>query len=404
MPHRGRSGGTGLALAGGGPGGAVYEIGALFALQDSLAGLDLTALPCYVGVSAGALLTACLANGMTPELLARVLDQPVEGEEEFDPALFFTPNYREFARRSLSLPRLVAQMLWHVARRHGERPFLTSLGKLTEALPTGVFDNTPIREYLERVLAHPGRTDDFRKLGAELVIVATDLESGRAVRFGSPGHTDVPISLAVQASTAMPGLYPPVEVDGRSLVDGVLLKTLHASVALDYGVELLLCVNPVVPVDTTAGERSGTLLPGAVRDGGLPMVLSQTIRTMVHSRLEIGLAGYVEHYPHATVVMFEPPRDEYEMFFSNILSLSDRHRMCELAYAVTREELRRREPELAPIFAKQGITFRREVLDDEDRTLWATVGSKAAEMTDKARAAKAGAHRRAKAKRARIAG
>ena len=44
----------GLALAGGGPEGAVYEIGALRALEDSLEGLDLTALHVYVGVSAGA--------------------------------------------------------------------------------------------------------------------------------------------------------------------------------------------------------------------------------------------------------------------------------------------------------------------------------------------------------------
>jgi len=77
-------GGVGLALAGGGPGGAVYEIGALFALDETLEGLDLTRLACYVGVSAGALLAACLANGMSPELLARVLDQPVEGEEPLD--------------------------------------------------------------------------------------------------------------------------------------------------------------------------------------------------------------------------------------------------------------------------------------------------------------------------------
>ncbi|HSL82695.1 MAG TPA: patatin-like phospholipase family protein, partial [Thermoanaerobaculia bacterium] len=52
----GRSGGSpriGLALAGGGPEGAVYEIGALRALDEALEGLDLNRLDVYVGVSAG---------------------------------------------------------------------------------------------------------------------------------------------------------------------------------------------------------------------------------------------------------------------------------------------------------------------------------------------------------------
>ncbi len=402
MPHGRVRGGVGLALAGGGPGGAIYEIGALFALDEALDGLDLARLSCYVGVSAGALLAACLANGMSPELLARVLDHPVEGEEPFDPGIFFSPNYREFARRGLALPALFAQMIWSLTRRN-DRTVLASVGRLTRALPTGLFDNEPIRQYLESVLARPGRTDDFRKLKAELVIVATDLASGRPIRFGSPGRSQVPISRAVQASTAMPGLYPPVEIDGRNCVDGVLLKTVHASVALDYGVELLLCVNPIVPVDTTTGEEEGTLVPGALFAGGLPMVLSQTFRTLVHSRLEIGLAGYGERYPDATVLLFEPPADEYEMFFSNILTLSDRHRVCELAYAITREDLRRRADELEPVLAKHGVRLRRDLLEDRRRTLWGTLAERGAQPTELARAAQLGARRRSR-KRARKAG
>ncbi len=377
MPRRGTvgTGGIGLALAGGGPAGAVYEIGALFALQEALDGFDLTALNCYVGVSAGALITACLANGMSPLLLARLLNERVKGEEPFDPQLFFTPNYREFASRGVSLPKLIAQALWYFTRRSADRSLLAALSRTTRALPAGIFDNEPIRRYLSRVLARPGRTDDFRKLRTELVCVAADLESGRPIRFGGPGHTHVPISKAVQASTALPGVYPPVLIDGRYCVDGVLLKTLHASVALDYGIELLICVNPVVPVDTSTGEQRGLLARNALLDGGLPAVLSQTFRTLVHSRLEVGLAAYTERYPGATVLLFEPPRDEYGMFFSNILSLSDRHRVCELAYADTRADLRRRADELEPVFARFGITLRRDVLADDTRTLWGSVGA-----------------------------
>ena len=376
MPRRAsaRQGGIGLALAGGGPGGAVYEIGALYALQESLDGLDLTGLQCYVGVSAGAFVAACLANRMSPELLARILDRRVEGEVPFDPKLFFVPNYREFARRGVSLPILVSQALWYLLRRPFDRSVASAASRTARALPAGIFDNEPIRLYLERVLALEGRTDDFRQLDTALVIVAADLETGRPIRFGAPGHTQIPISRAVQASTALPGVYPPVLIDGRYCVDGVLLKTLHASVALDYGVDLLLCVNPVVPVNTKPGEQLGDLAPGALLAGGLPAVLSQTFRTLVHSRLEVGLAAYKARYPNASVVLFEPPRDEYGMFFSNILSLGDRHRVCELAYRATRDELRRRADELEPLLARFGITIRHDVLNDESRSMWASIG------------------------------
>jgi len=53
-----------LALAGGGPLGAIYEICVLCAIDEAMEGLDLTALHHYVGVSAGGFIAAGLANGM----------------------------------------------------------------------------------------------------------------------------------------------------------------------------------------------------------------------------------------------------------------------------------------------------------------------------------------------------
>ena len=66
----------------------------------------------------------------------------------------------------------------------------------------------------------------------------------------------MPISRAIEASSALPGLFPPVAIDGEHYVDGALNKTLHASVALDEGVELLLCVNPLVPFDASRAHAA----------------------------------------------------------------------------------------------------------------------------------------------------
>src|SRR5271166_4680303 len=71
MSERRRKGKLGIALAGGGPLGAIYEIGALVALEKALKGLTLTDLDVYVGVSSGAFLAAGLANGISPSEMLR---------------------------------------------------------------------------------------------------------------------------------------------------------------------------------------------------------------------------------------------------------------------------------------------------------------------------------------------
>ena len=109
----------------------------------------------------------------------------------------------------------------------------------------------PLEAQIRRVLSAPGRSNDFRQLSRKLVLVATDLDSGQAAPFGQPGWDHVPISQAAAASAALPGLFPPVAIDGRWYVDGALKKTLHARVLLDMGLELVLCLNPLVPFDAT---------------------------------------------------------------------------------------------------------------------------------------------------------
>lgn len=55
-----------LALAGGGPLGAIYEVGTMCALEESLQGLNFNHLHHYIGVSVGSFIAAALANGMSP--------------------------------------------------------------------------------------------------------------------------------------------------------------------------------------------------------------------------------------------------------------------------------------------------------------------------------------------------
>jgi predicted acylesterase/phospholipase RssA len=373
--RRGRRGHRlGLALAGGGPAGAVYEIGALLALEEAIESLDLNRCDVYVGVSAGAFVAASLANGQTATQLVRGLVTNDPGEHPFDPASFFQPAYGAWARRASQLPGLVAHALWQMTSAPLNEDLLKSLVRLTRVLPLGVFDNEPVRRNLARTFAIKGRTDDFRKLSRKLFVVSADLEAGTPIVFGARGWDHVPISRAVQASTAVPGLYPPVEIDGRLCVDGVLLKTLHASVALEHGADLLLCLNPLVPINVAAGEAQGQLKPGALLRRGMPAILSQTFRTMIHSRMVVGMDRYRSRYPGADVILFEPAREEYGLFFNNIFSFSSRREICQIAYRATRQDLWRRRATIGPMLKRHGFQLRLDMLEDQDRDIWEAVG------------------------------
>jgi len=370
--RRGRSK-IGLALAGGGLEGAIYEIGALRALDEALEGVDFTDLHSYVGVSAGSFLAANLANGLTTGQMCRAIVKHEPGEHPFVPETFLTPAVKELALRGASVPYLIGKALIEFAKNPEDVSILESLTQVGRALPVGVFDNEPIREYLHKIYSLKGRTDDFRSLDKPLFIVATDLDSGAVVCFGGEGQDHVPISVAVQASTALPGLYPPVEIDGRHHVDGILRKTVHASAVREAGAELILCVNPIVPVDTSTAVEQGVMKRGKLIDRGWPTVFSQTLRTIIYSRFKTGLASYEDRFEGADVILLEPRRDDYRMFFTNIFSFSTRRYVCEHAYETTRASLYERREELAPVLAAHGVTLRVDLLE-QPSDLWESVG------------------------------
>jgi predicted acylesterase/phospholipase RssA len=364
---------VGLALAGGGPLGGIYEVGALLALADSLDGIDFNELDVYVGVSSGGFVAAALANGLSPAQMYRLfIDDGADAA--LTPEIFLRPALGEFARRALSLPAILVHATLQYLRDPFHRGVMESFATLSHAMPTGVFDNSAIDAFLTGLFSAPGRTNDFRELPNKLYLVATNLDTGGSVTFGAPGHNHVPISRAIEASSALPGLFPPVIIEGEHYVDGALNKTLHASVALDQGVDLLLCVNPLVPFDASrARPRQGRLTVDKLNQGGLPLVLSQTFRAIIHSRMRVGMEKYRQQYPDADVVLFEPDREDADMFFANIFSYSQRKRLCAAAYRKTRNNLLTRAHELTPCLAKHGISLRLDRLDDHHRDVLSAV-------------------------------
>ena len=364
----GRPARIGLAIAGGGPIGGMYELGALRALDEAIDGLDLTRLDGYVGVSSGAFLAAGLANRIDTAQMCRIFITGDSTDVQFRPETFLRPAIFEYLRRAVRLPRLAAQWGQELLFSRNEARWSDLLMHFGALVPTGLFDNRRVELFLQDVFSRRGRSNDFRELDTQLCVVAVDLDSGEAVKFGTPGWDEVPISVAVQASAALPGLYPPVEIGGRHFVDGALRRTMHASVLLDRGVDLMIGLNPLVPF---THDESGRPVSHdrSLAAGGLPAVLSQTFRTLLQSRMQVGLARYAQQYPDTDQLIFEPNAGDAELFFTNAFSFSARQRICEIAWRNTMADLRRRADELAPVLEANGLALRMDVVNDEARTL-----------------------------------
>src|SRR6266542_6954615 len=131
--------GVGLAGAGGGPLGGIYEVGALIALTDSLDGIVFADLDVYVGVSSGSYVAAALANGISPAQMYRLfIDDGADAA--LTPEVFLRPAFAEFALRAYCLPALFARAVLQYLRdpfRHG---LMASFATLSHAMPTGMFD------------------------------------------------------------------------------------------------------------------------------------------------------------------------------------------------------------------------------------------------------------------------
>ena len=349
----------GLACAVGALEGAFYEIGVLCALERAIAGMDLTRLDIYVGVSAGAIMASCLANGIPPRWIRKaVLQQQTEQDLNLGPDVLFRPALREYGRRALEIPGAALRALAHWVTRPQDISLFGALMELGRGLPVGLFDGAPFERYLAHVFTTHGRTNAFAELPGVLRVLAVNLDTSEATLFGGPGTGHVPISKAVQASAALPPLFAPVEIDGSYYIDGVARRTLHASAALEEGADLLFCINPIAPVDLHAAGAEGECVHPHLAELGLPAVFSQMFRTMIHSRMRTGFRNYEYEYPGADVILLEPEPSDHSLFFSNVFSFANRYQVIQHACEATRRYLLQHAGRLQPVLARHGLSLR----------------------------------------------
>jgi len=386
-----------LVLAGGAVSGGAFKVGGLKALDEFLVGRKVTELDTYIGLSAGAFLATSLAAGITPDEMIQALDGTSERLDQLRPIDFYNPNVGELigrgavfgARMAAYLPGLLLDLLSMLpelparlgpsVRKLVDEPsythFESVLMQLYEEvspkrefpplgalLPSGLFDNAPLERWLATNMAKLGVpnyfSDFYRETGRKLYITATNLDTAERVLFGPENDHGLTISQAVQASAALPGFFKPARINGVDYVDGGVRRTANIDVAVEQGADLIICYNPFRPYlnDPHAPGRVGSRY---LADRGLQTVMNQVLRTLLHTRLAMGLRAYMydEHF-RGDIVVIEARESDEKFFDLNPLVFWRRADAVEHGLESVRRTLLDSVDVLQPIFARYGLDFR----------------------------------------------
>jgi NTE family protein len=360
---------TALVLSGGGVSGAVYHIGALRALNDVLLDRSVNDFDLYVGTSAGAVVGACLANGIRTKDLMRAVSGDA-GPANLNRGDVFSPNVAEFLLKLASLPAITAWACLHYLRHIRDMDLLDFIVLFADALPSGFFDSRATARYLRRVFNATGRTDDFARLRKELVLIATDLDTGDRALFGTGHDTSPSISLAAAASAAVPVLYSPVKIGAREYVDGGLRGTASIDIAVEHGADLVICINPLVPFDNR--ERSIPKLGAEARqvsEKGLNAIINQVTRVALYGGLHYHLKQLRRAHPEVDIVLIEPQRTDARMFFNNPMRFSSRMHVARHGYESVLVQLDEQHDRNKEILSRHGLTVRRSLLKQQLRLI-----------------------------------
>ena len=220
----------GLALGGGGARG-IAHVSVLAKLEELHIPVD-----CIAGTSMGALVGGLYASGM-PVADMRAMVESTDWKRLFDDSL---------ARQERSY-----------RRKQDDRDSLATvgvgIGKRGLRLSPGLLQGERILAMFERNTLGVSAIEDFDRLPIPFRAVATDLNTGEAVVLDHGS-----LAMAMRASMSLPGVFQPVEIDGRVLLDGGLVDQVPVDVVRAMGADVVIAVDVGTPLETL--DRSASLL------------------------------------------------------------------------------------------------------------------------------------------------
>ncbi len=218
-----------LVLGGGGVAGIAWTTGLLFGLSEH--GVDLRTAEMIVGTSAGSAVAAQLGSGLSLKDLFDRQVEPAQQTRELAPsARLFELFERALLTANNSRDR--SEQIRHIGRWALDAPTVTEAERravIAERLPSHAWP------------------------GGMLLIVAVDTETGETKIFDRLSGTS--LVDAVAASCAVPGIWPPVTIDGRRYMDGGARSSDNADLALGCARTMI-----VSPMGTARPEVTGESL------------------------------------------------------------------------------------------------------------------------------------------------
>lgn len=355
-----RSGTTAINAAGGGISGIYYELGVLKCLHDAI-DRDIRDFDLYYGISGGALVTGLLTNGFAIDDLILNIGAI---DTEWPSRLQLTwrhLNLGEIPRRFMLAHRELLRYLGRTLKRTDDLSVASILGTTGVAFGP-LFDNRPFEAFLSWLFSRPGRSNDFRELPCRLFVGATEQDRREHVLFGGEGYEHVPVSKAIQASTAMHPFFPSVEIDGRMYTDGIVTRTSNLGSAIRQGADLVFVIDPFVPL---ISEEAGF----NARHGNL-WIAEQDYKTLSYTRFEQARDVIMRVNPHVNIYTFVPSnRMRHLMSNQNpFVSRNFEPIVCE-AYRSTWRRLRQLQYKMKGELASHGIGLDLSLVEERVKRL-----------------------------------
>jgi predicted acylesterase/phospholipase RssA len=342
-----------LCLPGGGAMGALYQIGALAAVEDAVEDFDANSFDLYVGSSSGASLAAALAAGVPVQRLYRAFLDPADPYFGLERRHLLRIDLAEWRRTLLTAVSALRHAAGGVLARESKAlpsAVWQELDRLYDSLPAGLFTLEGYERFLEDFFVRRSVPNTFSAMPRPLRVLAHDLDSGAPVCFGAPGFEAVPVTRACIASMAIPPFFSPVRIGDRHYVNPGAGQISHLDVAVEAGQAAIFVVHSMVPVQvetvpTGHGHRD------SLRDKGMMWVLNQAIRIGMQRLLDESCRR-VDGNSEVAVLRIEPNPEDGILFMYNPSSFEARRRMLEHAYRSTRLTLAQRFANGDPTLAR----------------------------------------------------
>lgn len=241
----------GLVLGGGGAKGAAH-VGVITLLEDMRIPID-----CIVGTSMGALVGGTYASGMSAGQLEKSM-----AEISWSETLAFQGR-----REKLPMRRKIAGRTYSNNLEFGFRD-----GGVTA--PLGFINTQNIEQTIRYLVAPSLATNRFDDLPIPFRAVATDMITGEMVVLD---HGD--LAQAMRASMAVPGVFAPVTIDGRTFGDGGLTRNLPVDIARETCADVVIAVSVPTPPPTA----DSLLSPLAMISRTLDVLISANEREQLES-------------------------------------------------------------------------------------------------------------------------